>query len=408
MKAGIICIGDELLMGRTLNSNMNYIAKNLNALGINLFREMTVKDDKQEIINALDIVKKDVQILFVLGGLGVTDDDMTKGIVASYFNKKLYRNKEALKRVVEYATSKNIPINESMKDFSLIAEDSILIHNYTGVAGGYILNEKDLDVILLPGPPNELIPMLQNDVIPYLSEKLNLALNTITFRSFGLRELDVFLKLKDLIDKYQGKISITTYCGLLDVAIVIRYNANVDSELASYVVSEIFNRFKENIYADTDVTLEEQLVDLLKVRKLKMASVESLSGGNIADSVVSVSGASEVFIEGLVTYSNEAKISRLGVNPKTISTFGAVSKETAYEMVLGLAKFNNVDIAVSTTGIAGPTGATPDKPVGLVYIGIYFNGQVEVHKHIFAGSSRDEVRELVRKTALFYLIKKLK
>lgn len=408
MVAAIISIGDELLIGRTQDTNAHYIAVQLNKLGIRLYRTITVSDDKAEIIEAINSLRLNVDIIFTIGGLGVTGDDITKRVVAEYLRLKLVYDPTGISKIEEFCAANDIECTDVLRNFALVVNKSIPLSNDVGIAEGCIVRANDkLDLILLPGPPKELESMVQRLVIPYLKEKIGTRYATTAFKIFGIKEVDVFLKIKDLIDKYRDKVIITTYCSILEVAIIVRFDATKDNEIAKIALAEIYERLKSNIFASSDILIEEALINKLKKKHKVLATAESLTGGSIASSLVAISGASEVYHEGIVCYSNESKSTRLGVKERTLKVFGAVSEETAREMCEGLLKNTNVDLAISTTGIAGPTGATEDKPVGLCYIGIGTQNGIIVYKHIFKNADRDEVRERVRKTALFYAIKSI-
>ncbi|GAA0078936.1 competence/damage-inducible protein A [Clostridium sp. CTA-5] len=393
MRVEIIAVGTEILLGDITNSNAQYLAKQLALLGLDMYNQQVVGDNEERILKAFDDAFKRSDIVITTGGLGPTKDDMTKEVAAKYFNKKLISHEESIKKIKEYFKTMGKEMPESNLKQGLYPENSIVIENNNGTAPGTIIEENNKIMIIMPGPPNEMKPMFENSVMPYLKAKSNTTLVSRTIKIIGIGESSVAEKIQDLIDK-QTNPTIAPYAK--EGEVTLRVTAKADNEnqalkLIEPVIKEIQNRLGENIYTIGEEPIEDVVSKMLIDRKLTISTAESCTGGMIAAKLVSYPGVSEVFLEGCVTYSNEAKHSRLNVSTDTLEKYGAVSYETAKEMAEGVAKTSNTDVSIVTTGIAGPGGGTDEKPVGLVYIGLYIKGKVSVEKHIFKGD-RNKVR----------------
>lgn len=393
MRVEIIAVGTEILLGDITNSNAQYLAKQLALLGLDMYNQQVVGDNEERILKAFDDAFKRSDIVITTGGLGPTKDDMTKEVAAKYFNKKLIVDEESIKKIKEYFKTMGKEMPESNLKQGLYPENSIVIENNNGTAPGIIIEENNKIMIIMPGPPNEMKPMFENSVMPYLKAKSNTTLVSRTIKIIGIGESSVAEKVQDLIDK-QTNPTIAPYAK--EGEVTLRVTAKADNEnralkLIEPVIKEIQNRLGENIYTIGEEPIEDVVSKMLIDKKLTISTAESCTGGMIAAKLVSYPGVSEVFLEGCVTYSNEAKHSRLNVSTETLDKYGAVSCETAKEMAEGVAKTSNTDVSIVTTGIAGPGGGTDEKPVGLVYIGLYIKGKVSVEKYIFKGD-RNKVR----------------
>ncbi|NRW42790.1 nicotinamide-nucleotide amidase [Clostridium beijerinckii] len=275
----------------------------------------------------------------------------------------------------------------------LIPEGATVINNNNGTAPGVIIEDDNKIMIILPGPPKEMKPMFEESVKPYLQEKSDSILVSRVVKILGIGESAVAEEIKDLIDA-QTNPTIAPYAK--DVGVMLRITAKAETKdeaikLIEPIEEEIKNRLGDNVYATEDINIEEVVARLLIEKKLTISTAESCTGGMIASYLINYPGISEVFLEGAVTYSNEAKHNRLGVNNDILNKYGAVSEETAREMAIGIAKTANTDVSIVTTGIAGPEGGTLEKPVGLVFIGVYVQGKVTIQKCLFKGD-RNKVR----------------
>ena len=393
MKAEIIAIGTEILLGDIVKSNAQYLAQELAALGIDMYYQQVVGDNENRIIHAFDEAYSRSDIIITTGGLGPTDDDLTKEVAAKYFSKELLPDEESIEKIKNYFKFRQRKMTENNLKQGLIPEGAIVINNNNGTAPGVIIEENNKIMIILPGPPREMKPMFEETVRPYLQEKSDSVLVSKMIKILGIGESAVAEEVKDLMDA-QTNPTIAPYAK--EVGVMLRVTAKAENEeealrLIKPVEEEIRKRLGDNVYATEDISIEDVVAKLLISKKLTISTAESCTGGMIAGTLINYPGISEVFLEGAVTYSNEAKHKRLAVKNETLEKYGAVSEETAREMAIGIAEAAGTDVSIVTTGIAGPDGGTEEKPVGLVYIGIYVKGQVTVQKHIFNGN-RSRVR----------------
>ena len=396
MVAELISVGTEILMGNIVNTTAAYLSRKLAQIGVSVYYQSTVGDNKERLAQAMKqaIFRADVVILS--GGLGPTKDDVTKEVAAEVLGRTMSLDERTMERIREYFVRvKKDTITENNWKQAMVPEGAIILDNHNGTAPGIIMEEKNTTVILLPGPPNELTLMFEESVLPYLQKDEKKVLYSRMVKVCGIGESQAETMIQDLIDS-QSNPTIAPYAKTGEVHFRITALASTKEEgraLVKPVVEELKKRFKKAVYTTKEeVTLEEKLVKMLKKRGLTMSTAESCTGGMIAAKLVNVSGVSEVFRSGAVTYANEAKMQLLGVKKKTLRKYGAVSAQTAEEMAIGAAMNLDTDVAVAVTGIAGPDGGTKEKPVGLVYIGCYVCGQVNVYECHFTGT-REKIRE---------------
>lgn len=393
MKAEILCVGTEILLGDILNTNTQFLSRELANMGFSVYHQAVVGDNVERLKDEFRLAIERADIVITTGGLGPTDDDLTKETAAEYFDKKLVFDEESYDYIVKYFEKLNVPLSANNKKQAYFPEGCTILKNDHGTAPGCAIDENGKIVIMLPGPPREVVPMFKNYVVPYLKKYQEGVLVSKVLRVAGIGEGSAAEKIKDIMDK-QTNPTIAPYAKENEVT--FRITAKADSEkealkLIEPMEKEVCDRLGDNVYGVGDTSLEEVLGKLLIEKKLTIATAESCTGGLLSGRLVNYPGISEVFMQGAVTYSNEAKMQRLGVKKDTLDKFGAVSSETAAEMAAGIAKTSNTDIGVSTTGIAGPGGGTEEKPVGLVYAGLYINGVVKTRKLNIPGD-RQKVR----------------
>lgn len=401
MKAEIIAVGTEILLGDIVNTNATYLAKELALLGIDVYYQSSVGDNEERLVRAFEEGLKRSDIIITTGGLGPTNDDITKEVACKVFNQKMEIDKDSLKKIEEFFNKLGIEMTENNKKQACFPKDAIILKNKNGTAPGAILKKDKKSIIILPGPPKEMEPMFEYEVKPYLREMSNEVLVSKTLKLFGIGESLLETKIMDIINE-QNNPTIAPYVS--DMELRLRITAKSDNEenannMIEPVIEKIKDRVGKFIYAQDNISIETVVSKMLIEKNLTISTAESCTGGLISATFINYPGISSVFMEGCVTYSNESKISRLGVNPYTLEIHGAVSEETAREMVEGIAKNFNTNVAISTTGIAGPEGGTSDKPVGLVYIGIYINGKTTVNKYILHGN-REDIRLRATKNAI--------
>ena len=398
MNAELISVGTEILLGNIVNTNAAYLSEKMAGLGISVYFETTVGDNEERLTMALESALSRADIVILTGGLGPTADDITKETAAKVLGLPLYEDKNVKAAIEGYFEKRMIGrITDNNWTQAMVPEGAAILHNATGTAPGLILKSKEGDktVILLPGPPGELKPLFEERVVPYLEKMTDCVIYSRTIKTFGLGESMLEDAIKDLMEN-QTNPTIAPYAKTGEVHLRVTAKATDKKEakkLIQPVCDEILKRFYNNIYSlDEKETLEESIVKLLRKHELKLVTAESCTGGLLAGRIVGVAGVSDVFSRGFITYSNKSKRKVLDVSKTTLNEYGAVSKQTAKEMAVGAAIAGHADVAVSVTGIAGPGGGTPEKPVGLVYIGCHINEKNYVKEFVFYGN-RQKIRE---------------
>ncbi|MBS4933731.1 MAG: competence/damage-inducible protein A [Clostridiales bacterium] len=402
----LISVGTEILMGNIVNTNCAYLAEKCTSLGYSIYYQTTVGDNEERLMKALEQARERADIVILSGGLGPTMDDITKEMVAKVCQLELVEDIRTRERIQEYFAKRQLAnITHNNWKQAYIPEGAIVLDNKNGTAPGLIVETDNCKFILLPGPPNELIPLMEQEVIPYLSKLQDSVFYTAMVKIGGLGESYVEDKLSDLM-KNQTNPTIAPYAKEAEVHIRVTAKGTTEEEakdLVAPVVKEIKSRFGNFVFTEEEnMTLEDSVVELLKKHELKLCTVESCTGGLLAGRIVNVSGCSDVLKQGLITYSNKAKRKLVGVKKNTLKEYGAVSQQTAKEMAKGAALLYNSDVAVSITGIAGPTCGTEEKPVGLVYIGCYIHDKVFAKEFHFTGNRR-KIRESSVASALTLL-----
>ncbi|MBZ2173818.1 competence/damage-inducible protein A [Schnuerera sp. xch1] len=385
MNAEIISVGTELILGSTLNTNAHYLSKRLSNIGIDVIYHTAVKDDPKMLEDIIHIGLKRADVLIFTGGLGPTDDDMTKEIVSKVLGLNLRLNVSVENSIKNYFNKTDKIMSSNNKKQAYIPEESKFLTNEIGTAPGIYIKWNEKLLILLPGPPNEMKLMFNKYVVPLIKQDFVIKISTI--RTIGISESQLENSLKDII-RNNTNPTIATYAkeGTVDIKIVAKgdNDKEVDS-LLNEIVCIIKNRISKYIYSYLDETIEEVVFKKLKDKKMKIAFCESCTGGLISAKFTRISGVSEVFERGIIAYSNNSKIEELNVNKDTLEKFGPVSEQVAIEMAKGLMNKTKSDIAVSTTGLAGPSGGNKTKPIGLVYIGIVTKNMSKVIKCMLNG-----------------------
>ena len=398
MKAGIFLVGTELLNGATIDTNSIYIAEELNKYGIEIEFKMTVRDVMDEIVKALKYAKKNVDLVILTGGLGPTDDDITKEAMAKFLKKKLVVDeKEKNELLKKYKAYKN-PNKTNFKEVEK-PEGAISFKNDVGMAPAVYVD----GLVAFPGFPNELKNMFPKFLKYYVKENnLKTQIYIKDIITYGIGESTLENTVKDLFTE-EGifyEFLVKDYGTLIRLQTSSENKKNVEK-----IVKKLYNRISEFIIGEDNDRIENTIYECLNSGKkpLTISTAESCTGGMIASKLIEVPGISENFMESIVSYSNEAKIKRLKVKKETLEKYGAVSEEVAREMLAGL----KTDVAISTTGIAGPGGGTKEKPVGLVYIGIRVKDEVKIFRRELKGD-RNKIRQRAMMHALYNLLKILK
>ncbi|MGH4140539.1 competence/damage-inducible protein A [Clostridium sp.] len=394
MKAEILAVGTEILLGDIVNTNAQYIAKRLADLGISVYHQSVVGDNPQRLFEAYRLAFSRADLVIATGGLGPTKDDLTKEVAFEYFGKQSVVHKPSLEIIENYFKFMDRPMVKSNIKQAYFPVDAVILPNNNGTAPGCIIDENGKMVVLLPGPPREMKPMFEEAVVPYLQEYQQGVLVSKVLRVIGVGESSAEEMIKDILDN-QSNPTVAPYAK--DGEMIFRMTAKANSQqqgikLLEPMEAQIRSKLGTNIYGEGDTTLENVLGGMLIDKKLTIATAESCTGGMVAAKLINYPGISSVFMDGAVTYSNEAKINRLGVSKETLDKYGAVSSEVAAEMAQGIAKTAGTDIGISTTGIAGPDGGSDEKPVGLVYVGLYMKGEVKTKMFKLSGD-RQRIRE---------------
>jgi len=402
MVCEIICVGTELLLGSVVNTNAAFISEKLSTMGFSLFRQTVVGDNAQRIKDALKSAFKSADWVIMSGGLGPTQDDLTKEAACEFFGQEMVLHDRSLERIKSYFKDK--PLSKFNEKQAMFPPNAVVLDNDNGTAPGAILEKEGKRIVLLPGPPNELRPMFEK-VLAYLSKFQEGVFFSKELKLFGIGESTLVEIIEDMIEK-QTNPTIAPYAG--DAEVKLRITASADSietakELILPVERQIRNKIGDYIYGTDNDTLEKVAVQKLIENNLTLSTAESCTGGLFSSTIVDVSGASKTFMGGFITYSNEEKINRLGVDSESLKKYGAVSSQTAKAMAKGVCKLVGTNIGISTTGIAGPTGGTEEKPVGTVFIGLCYNGEVISKRFLFRGN-RGKIRIRTVKMALKMLI----
>ncbi|GAB4280044.1 MAG: CinA family nicotinamide mononucleotide deamidase-related protein [Marinilabiliales bacterium] len=376
MKAEIINIGNELLAGQVVNSNAQWIAEQLQLLNIPVYQITTISDTPQHIINALELSLKTSDLIIITGGLGPTSDDITKKVIANYFDSKLVFSQDVYNHIELLLKTKGInKINDFNKEQALIPENSKIFKNKYGTAPGLLFEKNNKKIICLPGVPFEMKQIFSEQIIDYLTK--NFKLNPIEYKIVmiqGIFESELSDKLKDWeTDCKKNNISVAylPQPGLIRLKLSALGNSNVElQEKIQKEIDKLFEIIPDNIYGFDEEMPYENIGKILKDRKKTIVTAESCTGGKIASLITSVPGSSEYYNGSIIAYSNKVKQEILNIPADIIEKHGAVSKEVVELMAINVRKLLNADYSIATSGIAGPGGGTVDKPVGTTWIAV--------------------------------------
>ena len=406
-RIAVICIGDELLKGAVVNTNLASIGVRLLALGVVPVSSVEVPDRRDDILAALDFSLARAEIVITSGGLGPTADDVTKEYIASRCGLRLEEDGAAALNIMKHwkmrHPSEEIP--PRVFNQALVPHGAKILQNDCGTAPGLILKTPDTDefpdrtIIMLPGPPNELCPMMDASVVPYLKKTLKHFTFTREFHVAGITENTVEERMLPVIARCHSQLSVA-YCATAQF--VRLFLTSESPEIMESAIQSVQELFAAELLADDADSLSHEILHLLEERGETLALAESCTGGLAAKLLTDIPGSSAVFAGGVVTYSDESKTALLGVPAETVRKFGAVSRETARAMVDGLAKAVPSDAAIALTGIAGPGGATIGKPVGLVFAAIRYKERTEVFE-LRLRRTREQIRERAVAGAFFRL-----
>jgi len=413
MRLELLSVGTELLLGEIVDTNAAYLAEKLSELGINVFHKTTVGDNAERLAAALRISLARADVVLATGGLGPTEDDVTAAAIAQVAEVGLVEDEAAAEKIRSFARERGLKLLDTLLKQARVPEGAQVVPNPVGTAPGFILAWGSKAVIALPGVPSEMTAMAEQSVLPYLarrasSEGASVIVSRV-LRLAGIGESQAEAEIADLI-RAQTNPTIAPLAKSREVHLRVAARA-ADRAAAEAMIApveaEIRRRLGDHVYGADGEVLEAVLGRMLREAGLTLGVAESCTGGLIGHRLTDIPGSSDYFLSSLVTYSNEAKIALLGVPEETIRQHGAVSAETARAMAEGVRKACRSDVGLSVTGIAGPTGGTPEKPVGLTYVGIAGAGPAAVEEHRLRGG-RGMVKERAAQAALYLLYRTLK
>lgn len=396
MNCELISVGTEILLGDIVNTNAQFLSRQLAEAGINVLFQCTVGDNRSRLLSVLGEAFERSDILILTGGLGPTPDDMTKEVCAEFMEKELFLHAPSLKKIEDFFALKKIPMPENNKKQALIPEGAIILENNNGTAPGCIMQKDKKAIIILPGPPKEMIPMFLDSVKPYLKKLSHETILSRNVRTFGIGESAMAERVSDLLESENPTVAPYAKNGEALLRVTAKASDEKEAEkLIAPILDEIEKRLGNVIYGIDVPSVEAAAVRLLKEKGLTVAFAESCTGGLCAKRVTDISGASSVFHCGVVSYSNEIKNKVLGVSAENLEKYGAVSAVVAAEMALGVKNISGAHFGVSVTGMAGPESDDPKIPVGRIYIAVT-DGQSLYIKELNTGHDGKDCRDYNR------------
>lgn len=409
MNCELISVGTEILLGDILNTNVQYLSRELACLGIGVMHHSTVGDNSERLRAALDLAFSRCELVILTGGLGPTPDDLTKEVCAAYFGLDLYEDKDILCDIQAYFRNKKIPMPESNKKQALVPENSTVLRNRNGTAPGFIAEKDGKIIVVLPGPPKEMEPMFRKEVKEYLKKYTDGIILSHNIRTFGIGESAMSERVEHLLSLSNPTVAPYAKSG----EALLRVTAKADSEeeaerLMKPVVEEINELVGNYIYGIDVDSVERATVNLLKEKKLTVALAESCTGGLCAKRLTDISGASEVFHCGVVSYSNEIKHKVLGVKKEHLEKYTAVSPVVAAEMALGAKKLGGADFGAAVTGYAGPFYEDCKDPVGLIYIAATDGEELFIKKLVTGHNKGESARDYNRTVSASNVINEIR
>lgn len=388
LRVGLLTIGNELLSGVTVNTNAAWIGQQLLLNGFPVQTSLVVGDPVDEIRRGLKALWNQHDVVITTGGLGPTHDDRTVEVLADFFNSDLEFNEDTFERLKSRLSKRDIEITERHKEQCMLPVDAEIIPNSQGTAPAMYFEQNGRHAFCLPGVPHEMKSMVSDEILPRLQRLEIRKVHTRIIRTVGVPESTLYNMVQDQIGQFPDNMTAFLPHGYgVDIRLMADETEMSVSDL-DQLVSDLKATVGQPVYAEEDVSLSAVTGDMLRKRELSLATAESCTGGMLADEVTNIPGSSDYFLAGYISYSNEAKMRDLSVPEELIIQQGAVSEQVAASMALGALKVSGSQTALSTTGIAGPTGGTEEKPVGLVYIGCAIHGDVTVRKFEFSDDRR--------------------
>jgi nicotinamide-nucleotide amidase len=386
--AEIITIGDEILIGQTVDTNSAWIGAQLSTLGLRVNRIISISDKKEEIINSLNESLSRADLVLMTGGLGPTSDDITKDTLAEYFGSKLVVSQEVLDEVTGRLKRRNLEMNENNRRQALVPDNCTVLINRAGTAPGMVFRKEGKLVVSMPGVPSEMKYLMQEYILPQIAGETGRGVivhrNIMTYGTFEAKLAERLVTFERELPSEVRLAYLPTH-GLIKLRLTGRGSDEEKiRKLTAEQVDKLYAIIPDVIYAEDEVMLEAVVGGLLLEKNMTLSTAESCTGGKIASLITSVPGSSSWYKGSVVAYENSIKTGILGVNYKTIECHGAVSRETAEEMAGGIRRLMRTDYAVAVTGIAGPAGGTPEKPVGTVWMAVSSDNGIVSELHHFA------------------------
>lgn len=411
MLAEIITIGDEILIGQIVDTNSAWMAQKLNESGILVKQITSVSDDRVHILEALKLASSRADLIIITGGLGPTKDDITKKTLAEYFNTGFRTDAESLENVKRIFSKYNRPMLDVNLLQAEVLENCVTLQNKNGTAPGMWIHQDEKIFVSLPGVPFEMMYLMEEEVIPKIIKSYNLpVISHHTILTAGLGESLIAEEISDIENELPEHIKLAYLPRLGVVRLRLSgFAANreiLDNEISA-ISKKIVGRLADYVIAEVDLPLEKNILDYMEARNLTLSVAESCTGGALSQTITQHPGCSAVFLGGAISYSNTLKQSMLGVSPETLNIFGAVSEETVKEMAAGAIGNYGSDYSIAVSGIAGPDGGTPEKPVGTVWIAVANSKNIRTRKFEF-GNRRIQNIDRSATNALIMLFKLLK
>lgn len=409
MIAEILCIGTEILIGDIVNTNATYISKRLSEYGFDVLYHSVCGDNKVRLEETVKHALSRADLVVTTGGLGPTYDDISMELCAKALRLSMYTDERVVEQLKGYFAKTGRVMTENNLKQAIVPEGSTVLMNDFGTAPGVAIEKDGKVLVMLPGPPREMKPMLDNQVLPFLSKYTDHVLVSSNVNIIGMGESSVEEKLYDLMTTSKNP-TLAPYVNEGEVRVRVTGSGKTEDEakkLVSKTVELVKSILGKVVYDVDSKSVEHSLVKLLIEKKKTISTCESCTGGLVSSAITAVPGSSEVFGFGICTYANEAKMKLVGVKEETLKTYGAVSEQTAKEMADGIRKLSGSDIALSLTGIAGPGGGSEEKPVGLVYLGVSVGDKLYAKKMLLgqhATRDREYIRKLAVKNALMTAI----
>ena len=409
MKTALLTVGTEILFGQIVNTNAAWLSQQLNDLGIDVMYHYSVGDNPKRLEELIHFAFHDCDMIITTGGLGPTQDDLTKEVIAKAMGDRIVRNEQCLRDLKSHYDNGRQMTENNLKQADM-PSTAIPLPNTQGTAPGFWLEKDGKIITSMPGPPREMTDMFNKQIKPRLEKLQDSVIYYKILRAFALGESKMETMLLPLIDN-QTDPTIATYAkeGECSLRIASKRPTLADAQKAvADMEAKVLGIIGDFVYSCDDEELIEVVGKLLIEKNISVSCTESCTGGLFAGALTDIPGISAVFERGIVTYSNRAKMEELGVSAETLERFGAVSPETAVEMADGLQKKTGSDLCVSVTGIAGPGGGTEEKPVGLVYIGIAYNGKTEAIKSQYRNVNRRWNRNYAVLNMLWQIYKRIR